>query len=213
MGSVPGSGRSPGGGHGIPLQYSCLGNPMDRGDWWATVHRVAESQTRLKPLSTAQHIQTVFPCLKKSGSIGQMHFQDSFNNNYAKPMCSGEMKTRWWVFRADKNPTNRLLCCLSVTFLVCCVNAVTSLQRALWPASKCDGGWRAGVVAAPGSVPPKPSLPGAHLPALLAEHWEQEGELAAGVSRRGCGRGLGLRAGSFVTSECTWEQKGVGADP
>ena len=53
MGSVPGSGRSPGGGHGIPLQYSCLGNPMDRGDWRATVHRVAESQTRLKPLSTA----------------------------------------------------------------------------------------------------------------------------------------------------------------
>ena len=44
MGSVPGSGRSPGGGHGIPLQYSCLGNPMDRGDWRATVHRVAESQ-------------------------------------------------------------------------------------------------------------------------------------------------------------------------
>jgi len=37
-GSVPGSGRSPGGGHGNPLQYSCLENPMDRGDWWATVH-------------------------------------------------------------------------------------------------------------------------------------------------------------------------------
>ena len=36
-GSVPGSGRSPGGGHGNPLQYSCLENPMDR-DWWATVH-------------------------------------------------------------------------------------------------------------------------------------------------------------------------------
>ena len=45
MGSVPGSGRSPGGGHGIPLQYSCLGNPMDRGDWRATVHGVSKSQT------------------------------------------------------------------------------------------------------------------------------------------------------------------------
>ena len=41
--SIPGSGRSPGGGHSNPLQYSCLENPMDRGVWWATVHRVAES--------------------------------------------------------------------------------------------------------------------------------------------------------------------------
>ena len=41
----PGSGRSPGGGNGNPLQYSCLRNPMDRGAWWATVHRVTESDT------------------------------------------------------------------------------------------------------------------------------------------------------------------------
>ena len=39
------AGRSPGGGNGNPLQYSCLENPMDRGSWWATVHRVAESDT------------------------------------------------------------------------------------------------------------------------------------------------------------------------
>ena len=38
LGSIPGSGRSPGGGNGNPLQSSCLGNPMDRGAWWATVH-------------------------------------------------------------------------------------------------------------------------------------------------------------------------------
>ena len=43
--SIPGSGRSPGGGQGNPLQYSCLENPMDRGAWWAGVHRVAKSQT------------------------------------------------------------------------------------------------------------------------------------------------------------------------
>ena len=42
MGSIPGSGTSPGGGHGNPLQYSCLENPMDRGVWWATVHMVTE---------------------------------------------------------------------------------------------------------------------------------------------------------------------------
>ena len=44
-GSIPGSGRSPGGGYGNPLQYSCLENPMDKGAWQATVHRVAKSQT------------------------------------------------------------------------------------------------------------------------------------------------------------------------
>ena len=45
-GSIPGAGGSPGGGNGNPLQYSCLGNPMDRGAWWVTVHRVTkESDT------------------------------------------------------------------------------------------------------------------------------------------------------------------------
>ena len=44
-GSVPGSGRSPGGGHGNPLQYSCLENPMDRGVWQVAVHSIAESHT------------------------------------------------------------------------------------------------------------------------------------------------------------------------
>ena len=51
-GSVPGSGRSPGGQHGNPLQYSCLENSLDRGAWQATVHGVAKSQVRLKSLST-----------------------------------------------------------------------------------------------------------------------------------------------------------------
>ena len=41
LGSIPGLGRSSGEGNGNPLQYSCLGNPMDRGAWWATVHGVA----------------------------------------------------------------------------------------------------------------------------------------------------------------------------
>ena len=52
VGSIPGSGRPPGGGHGNPPQYSCLENPMDRGAWQTTVHRVAESRTQLKRLST-----------------------------------------------------------------------------------------------------------------------------------------------------------------
>ena len=54
--SIPGSGRSPGGGHGNPLEYSCLENPMDRGAWRATVHGAAKSQIWLKWPS--MHIHT-----------------------------------------------------------------------------------------------------------------------------------------------------------
>ena len=46
-GSIPGSGRSSGAGHGNPLQYSCLENPMDRGAWWAIVYGAAKSHTQL----------------------------------------------------------------------------------------------------------------------------------------------------------------------
>ena len=45
LGSIPGSGRSPGERNGNPLQYSCLENPMDRGGWWATVHGIPKSWT------------------------------------------------------------------------------------------------------------------------------------------------------------------------
>ena len=52
-GLVPGLGGFPGGRNGTPLQYSCLENPMDRGAWWAMVHRVAESQTQLSTACSA----------------------------------------------------------------------------------------------------------------------------------------------------------------
>ena len=51
MGSLPGSGRSPGEGTGNLLQYSCLGNPMDGAAWWAAVNYVAKCRTQLKRLS------------------------------------------------------------------------------------------------------------------------------------------------------------------
>ena len=51
-GSIPGMERSPGGGLGNPLQYSCLENHVNRGVWRATVQRVTKSQTRLKQLNT-----------------------------------------------------------------------------------------------------------------------------------------------------------------
>ena len=60
LGSILQSGRFPGRGHGNPLQYSCLENPMDRGAWWATVHRMAKSQTQLKQLSTQTYSGQLF---------------------------------------------------------------------------------------------------------------------------------------------------------
>ena len=54
VGLIPGSGRSPEGGYGNPLQYSCLENPMDRGVWWAAVHKVAQSLTWPKQLSSSR---------------------------------------------------------------------------------------------------------------------------------------------------------------
>ena len=55
VGSIPGSGRSPGGGNGNPLQYSCLENPMDRGAWKATVHGVTELDTAEVPKRVHTH--------------------------------------------------------------------------------------------------------------------------------------------------------------
>ena len=60
-GSIPGSGRSPGEANGNPLQYSCLENPMDRGAWWATVHRVTKSWTQLKRYSVAENEERAIP--------------------------------------------------------------------------------------------------------------------------------------------------------
>ena len=51
LGSIPGLRRSPGGGHGNPLQYSCLENPVNEGAWWALVHSVTRSWTPLKRLN------------------------------------------------------------------------------------------------------------------------------------------------------------------
>ena len=55
VGSIPGSGRSPGGGNGNPFQYSCLENPMDKGAWWATVHGVTKSRPRLIRAEQREH--------------------------------------------------------------------------------------------------------------------------------------------------------------
>ena len=62
LGSVTGSGRSPGEGNGNPLQHPCLGDPMDRGAWRATGHGVTKSQTRLSDQTTAKYSSTLLFC-------------------------------------------------------------------------------------------------------------------------------------------------------
>ena len=62
MSSIPGSGKSPGGGHGNPLQYPCLESPMDRGDCWATVHRVTKSRTWLSDWACTQAFTVLSQC-------------------------------------------------------------------------------------------------------------------------------------------------------
>ena len=58
LGLIPGSGRSPRGGSGNPLQYSCLENPLDKGAWWATVHGITKNRTQLS--DEAQHGTCVY---------------------------------------------------------------------------------------------------------------------------------------------------------
>ena len=59
LGLISGLGRSPGEGNGTPLQYSCLENPMDGGAWWAAVHGVAGSRTRLSDFSFTSHFHAL----------------------------------------------------------------------------------------------------------------------------------------------------------
>ena len=59
VGSIPGWRRSLGGGNGSPLQYSCLENPMDGGAWWAAVHGVAKSRTRLSDFTFTFHFDAL----------------------------------------------------------------------------------------------------------------------------------------------------------
>ena len=77
LGSIPGWERSPGGGHDNPLKYSCLENPMDRGAWRATVHKVPKSWTRLKQLSMHTCIADLQYCVSR---VQQVH--DSFSDSF-----------------------------------------------------------------------------------------------------------------------------------
>ena len=73
MGSIPGFGRSSGEGNGTPLQYSWLENPMDGGAWWAAVHGVARSRTRLRDFTSIDKLLPRFSSLHQVDLMGEQY--------------------------------------------------------------------------------------------------------------------------------------------
>ena len=71
--SIPESGRSPGRGNGNPLQYFCLGNLMDRGAWWATVHGVEKSRIRLSDQTTMTLVRVIYLLIIMAHSLMTHH--------------------------------------------------------------------------------------------------------------------------------------------
>ena len=76
---IPGSGKFPGEGNGIPLQYSCLQNPMDRGSWWATGHAVAETQKRLSSVQSSRSVVSDSPTLWTAARQASLSITNSWS--------------------------------------------------------------------------------------------------------------------------------------
>ena len=92
VGSLPWSGRSPGGGHGNPLQYSFLENPMDRGAWQAIVHRVIKSWTQLSDLACVRaHTHMHAHILNDNALVTLLDFYTQYQCyvNIAMSVCTG----------------------------------------------------------------------------------------------------------------------------
>ena len=99
VGSMPGSGRSPGGGNGIPLQYSCLGNSMDREAWQITVQRVAKRWTQLSTYTHCKIVTFIFT-LALNKLVNLRPFPLSFLSNLSYKKYS---QTAW---RISNPPTS-----------------------------------------------------------------------------------------------------------
>ena len=123
LGSIPGSGRSPGEGNGNPLQYSCLENPMDGGAWWATVHGVSKSRTRLSDFTFTFRTWKQPRCsstgewIKKLWYIYMMEYYSAIRRNafgsglmrwmYIEPFIQCEVRQKEKdIYRILKNTQN-----------------------------------------------------------------------------------------------------------
>ena len=99
---IPGLGGSPGGGNGTPIQYSCLGDPMDRWAWWATVHRVTKSWTRLSNFTSHHFYMWTY----KSHIIWRIYSETfhahscSAEPQFPSPLTSTNLLTSFQGYRA-----------------------------------------------------------------------------------------------------------------
>ena len=102
VGSIPGCGRSPGGVNGSPLQYSCLENSTDRGAWWAIVHEVAKSRTRLSTHAHTKNIVNITGPVSNRCQIGKCREEENRTGTSSEPglmpgpLCSLSMAASSW---------------------------------------------------------------------------------------------------------------------
>ena len=135
MDLIPESGRPPGGGHGNPLQYSCLGNPTDRGAWWAPVHSISKSQTQLSTELLKSFLllpgflllhTPVLPIINSfSPPWGSDH--DLYHSLWALSLALPSSLTQPRLFPRD--PMTVLLA-VSLAFKLCKPSSLPSLQTA-----------------------------------------------------------------------------------
>ena len=134
-GSIPGSGRSSGGGHGNPLQYPRLENPMDRGAWWATVHTIAKSWTQLSDKHTFLCTCSLGPfhaTLAKYQRLGSSEVTETSFSQFWRFEVWGQVASmvRFSVFWGSASPfKNNLSLCLPLEenappFLYKCTNPI-----------------------------------------------------------------------------------------
>ena len=121
--SVTESGRSPEGGNGNPPQYSCLENPINRGAWWITVHRVAESQTQLSIWAHTQQLWSPCELFYKRGSVSawQCHLLTLLDCHW---VCAVQSLSRVRLFENPWSPARQAS--LSIT------NSQSLLKRVHW---------------------------------------------------------------------------------
>ena len=102
LGLIPGLGRSLGGGHGSPLQCSCLGNPMERGAWWATVHGVAKKSDMTKHTACTHHAHKLLVWMIRKLSLEnqRMDRQSELSWLFYPWLCSLLHPAQCWVMVA-----------------------------------------------------------------------------------------------------------------
>ena len=100
-GSIPGSGKSPERGDGSPLQYSCLGKPMGRGAWWATVHRMAKSQRRWSDWALTHALISPLPSMPLASQTSFFKAQGGMGITHSIWLSPGKVGTRLFCYCRD----------------------------------------------------------------------------------------------------------------